>query len=192
VSGRIRPAGVNDALHVAAIVDIAGHGIALESWIKNSGDDHAVLDAARRAASEDPNSPYHFSKAYLIEVEGVIAGGLVGELISQNEDYAAEISPALAPLVALETRLIGYWSILGVAVYGEFRGKGLAAKLIHHADEVARNVGAKGLCLVVEDTNLPAISVYEKLGFATAERLPWIAYGGRSGPREWMMLKRDF
>lgn len=147
MSGRILPAGANDALHVAAIVDIAGHGIDLESWIKNSGDDHAVLDAARRAASEDPNSPYHFSKAYLIEVEGVIAGGLVGELISQNEDYAAEISPALAPLVALETRLIGYWSILGVAVYSEFRGKGLAAKLIHHADEVARNVGRRGCVL---------------------------------------------
>lgn len=192
MSNRIRPAGANDALHVAAIVDIAGHGIDLESWIKNSGDDHAVLNAARRAASEDPNSPYHFSKAYLIEVEGVIAGGLVGELISQNEDYAAEISPALAPLVTLETRLIGYWSILGVAVYGEFRGKGLAAKLIHYADEVARNIGAKGLCLVVEDTNLPAISVYQRLGFSIAGRLPWIAYGGRSGPGEWVMMKRDF
>ena len=56
----IRPAAGNDALHVAAIVDIAGHGIDLESWIKSSGDDQAVLEAARTAASIDVNSPYHF------------------------------------------------------------------------------------------------------------------------------------
>ena len=189
---RIRPATRNDALHVAAIVDIAGHGIDLDSWIRDSGEDHAVLEAARRAASADANSPYHFSKSWLVEVEGTVAGGLVGELLATNGDYAAEISPALMPLVTLETRLIGYWSILAIAIYAEFRGKGLAARLLSHAGDLASSSGATGLCLTVEDTNLPAISVYQKLGFATCDRLPWVAYGGRSGPREWVMMKRDF
>ncbi|RVD58369.1 GNAT family N-acetyltransferase [Mesorhizobium sp. M2D.F.Ca.ET.185.01.1.1] len=188
----IRPATKNDALHVAAVVDIAGHGIDLDSWIKNSGGDHAVLEAARRAASADPGSPYHFSKAYLVEVEGVIAGGLVGELLGPVDDYGAEISPALMPLVTLETRLVGYWSILAIAVYAEYRGKGLAGRLLSHAGELAEAVRAKGLCLTVEDTNLDAISVYRRLGFAPAESLPWVPYGGRSGPNQWVMMKLDF
>ncbi|ESY65723.1 GNAT family N-acetyltransferase [Mesorhizobium sp. B283B1A] len=191
MSAHIRPAQRNDALHVAAIVDIAGHGIDLESWMNSSGDDHAVLEAARRAASADAGSPYHFSKAHLVEVDGTIAGGLVGEMLSHNQDHAIEVSPALMPLVTLETRLAGYWSVLAVAVYSEFRGRGLATGLLSRAGELAGVAGAKGLCLVVEDTNLPAISVYERLGFAVADRLPWVAYGGRSGPREWLMMKRD-
>ncbi|BCG91144.1 GNAT family N-acetyltransferase [Mesorhizobium sp. 131-2-1] len=189
---RIRPASTNDALHVAAIVDIAGHGIELESWIRDSGDNHAALEAARRAASADANSPYHFSKAHLIEVDGAVAGGLVGEVLTGNDDYAAEISPALMPLVTLETRLVGYWLILAIAVYPEYRGRGLARRLLAEAAELAVAAGAKGLCLTVEDNNLAAISVYDRLGFVTADRLPWVAYGGRSGPREWVMMRRDF
>jgi ribosomal protein S18 acetylase RimI-like enzyme len=189
---RIRPASTNNALHVAAIVDIAGHGIELESWIRDSGDNHAVLEAARRAASADANSPYHFSKAHLIEVDGAVAGGLVGEVLTGNDDYAAEISPALMPLVTLETRLVGYWLILAIAVYPEYRGRGLATRLLAEAAELAVAAGAKGLCLTVEDNNIAAISVYDRLAFVTADRLPWVAYGGRSGPREWVMMRRDF
>ncbi len=188
----IRPATRNDALHVAAIVDIAGHGIDLESWLRDSVEDHAVLEAARQAASADANSPYHFSKACLGEFEGTIAGGLVGELLTHNDNHVADISAALTPLVTLEKRLIGYWSILAIATYPEFRGKGLAARLLSHAGELATAVGAKGLCLTVEDTNAAAISVYDRLGFVAADSLPWVAYGGRSGPRKWVMMKRDF
>jgi|GEM_PF-3380670 len=188
----IRPATRNDALHVAAIVDVAGHGIDLESWIRDSGKDHAVLEAARQAASTNANSSYHFSKAHLVEFEATIAGGLVGELLTQNDDHTADISAALAPLVTLEKRLIGYWSILAIATYPEFRGKGLAARLLAHAGELAAACGAKGLCLTVEDTNAVAISVYNKAGFVVADSLPWVAYGGRSGPHKWVMMKREF
>ncbi|MGX5842295.1 GNAT family N-acetyltransferase [Mesorhizobium sp. ArgA1] len=188
----IRPAAKNDALHVAAFVDIAGHGIDLDSWIRNSGEDHAVLEAARQAASADANSPFHFSKSWLAEVGGTVAAGLVGELLEKNEDYPAQISPALVPLITLETRLIGYWSILAIATYPEFRGEGLATRLLSHAGDLASSVGAKGLCLTVEDANIAAIAIYERLGFRVADKLPWVAYRGRSGPREWVMMKRDF
>ncbi|TPN89537.1 GNAT family N-acetyltransferase [Mesorhizobium sp. CU2] len=187
----IRPASRNDALHVAAIVDIAGHGIELENWQRDSGEDHALMEAARRAASADAGSPYHLSKASLVEVDGMVAGGLVGELLAQNEDHAEQVPPAILPLVSLEKRAVGYWSISAIATYTEFRGKGLAKRLLLHAAELALAAGAKGLCLIAEDTNLPAISVYQKAGFLVADRLPWVAYGGRSGPREWVMMKRD-
>jgi len=113
-------------------------------------------------------------------------------LLTRNDDHTAEISAALLPLVTLETRLVGYWSILAIATYSEFRGKGLATRLLSRAVELAAAANAKGVCLTVEDTNHPAISVYRTLGFVAGDRLPWVAYGGRSGPREWVMMKRDF
>ncbi|MDQ6436173.1 GNAT family N-acetyltransferase [Mesorhizobium sp. LHD-90] len=186
----IRTATRNDALHVAAIVDIAGHGIDLGSWLRDLDADHAVLSVARRAASADSNSAYHFSRAHLIELDGEVAGGLVGSLLTGDENEVLDPGSPIQPLVTLETRLPGYWSILAIAVYPEFRGKGLAQELLAHATGLAVTCGAKGLSLVVEDTNASAIALYGRMGYAMAETLPWIAYSGRSGPKNWMMMKK--
>src|SRR5262245_12725997 len=78
---RIRPAEPNDALHVAAIVDIGGHGIDLELWLDGRDGDHSVLSVARRLVLEDRSLPYHYSNAHLLEVEGQVAGGLIGGLV---------------------------------------------------------------------------------------------------------------
>ena len=73
-----------------------------------------------------------------------------------------------------------------------FAAEDLRRRCFPTAGELAMTAGAKGLCLTVEDTNLSAISVYERLGFAATDRLPWVAYSSRSGPREWVLMKRDF
>jgi ribosomal protein S18 acetylase RimI-like enzyme len=73
----------------------------------------------------------------------------------------------------------------------EFRGRGLAARLLDHAGGLAGDAGARGLSIVVEDTNQAAIALYKKQGFEVAEVMPWVAYGDRLGPREWVMLTRQ-
>ena len=43
-----------------------------------------------------------------------------------------------------------------------------------------------------QDGFLPkAIALYKKQGFEVAEVMPWVAYGDRLGPREWVMLTRQ-
>jgi ribosomal protein S18 acetylase RimI-like enzyme len=100
------------------------------------------------------------------------------------------LPPYLEPLVTLENLVPGYWSIVAIAIYAEFRGKGLASKLLDHAVQLASQSGARGLSIVVEDSNTAAITLYKKKGFETAESLPWLAYGGRIGPNNWLMLTR--
>ncbi len=157
--------------------------------MKARDSDHSVLSAARRLVLEDRNLPYHYSRAHVLEFDGRVAGGMIGEL---TEEYPSlkDWAPYIEPLASLETRVPGYWSILAIAIYAEFRGKGLASKLLDHAVQLASQSSARGLSIVVEDTNTAAITLYKKKGFETAESLPWLAYGGRIGPNNWLMLTR--
>lgn len=75
-----------------------------------------------------------------------------------------------------------YIEMLGVDP--AWRGRGVAYRLIAHAEAVARQQSATQLALAVVNDNLPAIQLYEKLGFTTQSEqrsrlLQWIT--GHSG-----------
>ena len=190
VSIHIRQAERSDALHVAAIIDIAGHGIAHEEWMERLDSDNSVIGAARRIVIEDHSQPYHYSQAHLIEIDGTIAGGLIGGIITQGSAPANSLPAYLQPLIALENRVPGYWSVVGIAIYREYRGRGLASKLLDYAIALAGRLDAPGLSIVTEDTNASSLTLYKKKGFTVAETLPWLPYGGRLGPTRWVMLTR--
>tara|TARA_B110000881_G_C18506529_1_gene479858 strand:- start:859 stop:1179 length:321 start_codon:yes stop_codon:yes gene_type:complete len=51
-------------------------------------------------------------------------------------------------------------------VYPEYRGKGVAKRLIESAVELAKSEGCGGLILETTEDNIHAQSLYEKLGWA--------------------------
>lgn len=55
-----------------------------------------------------------------------------------------------------------------VAVDARFRGRGLGRVLMEHAERIARERGLPAIGLGVAAANPGAISLYEKLGYATA------------------------
>lgn len=188
----IRRATRNDAPHVATIIDMAGHGVDLDGWAA-AAKDGALLDAARRAVLADDTQPVHFSKAWLAEIDGDVAGGLVGSLILPDADHSTLIdSPALAPLAELETLMTGWWLVLAVGVYPEFRGRGVARALLDEADRLGRQAGAPGLFLIVEDNNAEAIALYRRAGFQAVDSRPWLPYGGWTGPSAWVLMSKAF
>lgn len=77
--------------------------------------------------------------------------------------------------VDLESNLVagyaGVWlmydigNITNVAIRPEYRGEGLAMKLIELLTAVCREKGMSGMTLEVRKGNLPAQSLYRKLGF---------------------------
>jgi ribosomal protein S18 acetylase RimI-like enzyme len=126
----------------------------------------------------------------MIEVDDQVAGGLVGGIVTEKpkiKDWPSYVEP----LLMLENRIVGDWSVVAIALYPEFRRMGFASKLLDHAVALARQSGASGMSLVVEDTNTAAMTLYLKKGFVEAESLRWIAYGGRTGPQRWVMLRRS-
>ena len=187
----IRPATRNDALHVAALVDLAGHGIEVEHWINSVDHDHSPLSAARQMIIADETLPYHLSKAHLLEIDGEVAAGLIGGLVASGTVIEAQFPGYYGPLLELESFVPGYWAVICVAVYPEFRGQGLARRLLDHAAAEARRLKAPGLSIVVEDSNTRALTLYRNWGFSDRETRAWLPYGGRSGPKNWVLLTLD-
>ena len=55
--------------------------------------------------------------------------------------------------------------VMNVAVHPDFRRRGIAEKLIEHLVVNLKNRGSHALLLEVRASNVPAIALYEKLGF---------------------------
>ncbi len=67
----------------------------------------------------------------------------------------------MSPRNALETR----WHVDNIAVHPDFRGQGIARRLLDEVFQYYVDRGALRFTLEVDTTNAPAIKLYEKLGF---------------------------
>lgn len=79
-------------------------------------------------------------------------------------------------VVRLDDRLVGfcnYWlvttelHILAIATEPDYRGRGIAGRLLEHVLDVARQAGCSLATLEVRRSNVPAIALYERAGFKT-------------------------
>ena len=60
--------------------------------------------------------------------------------------------------------------VMNVAVHPDFRRRGIAEKLVNSLVEELRSIESRCLTLEVRASNVPAIALYEKLGFAEIGR----------------------
>ena len=108
-----------------------------------------------------------------------------------EKSIASELTNPLSDwLVAVEVDTvagyIGSQSVMGesdmmnVAVAPEYRRRGVGEALVSALAEVLKEQGNESLALEVRASNIPAIALYEKLGFAQVGRRP----GYYRNPRE--------
>ena len=74
----------------------------------------------------------------------------------------------------------GEWYVSNVAVLPEMRGRGTGRALMLDAEQRARNSGAVSIVLDVETDHLPAIRLYQGLGYETVSTTPALLLDGRS------------
>jgi [ribosomal protein S18]-alanine N-acetyltransferase len=95
-----------------------------------------------------------------------------------RDTFKAELLREWARLdvVRIDDRLIGfcnYWlvttelHILAIATHPDYRGRGIARRLLEHVLTVAREAGCSLATLEVRRSNVPAITLYERAGFKT-------------------------
>ena len=100
-----------------------------------------------------------------------------------EKSVASELENPLAHwLVALDgQRVAGYvgsqsvcgeTDMMNIAVHPDYRRQGIAEVLVHALVEDLKEQGSHCLTLEVRASNAPAISLYEKLGFAQIGRRP--------------------
>ncbi|MBR6772622.1 MAG: ribosomal protein S18-alanine N-acetyltransferase [Clostridia bacterium] len=101
---------------------------------------------SEKALREELNSP--FANYFCVTVDGKFAG------------YGGFLD------------LSGEGEITRIAVYPEFRRAGLGRKLMEAMMARAQELNLETMFLEVRESNAPAISLYEKFGFATVGRRP--------------------
>lgn len=97
---------------------------------------------------------------------------------SNNRTFKDELSREWARIDVVRDgqRIIAfcnYWlvttelHILSIATHPDYRGKGIATKLLAHVLDKARQTGCSLATLEVRRGNQPAIALYERAGFKT-------------------------
>ena len=82
--------------------------------------------------------------------------------VDKNRDFT-DSDPVLLPYEKLEEDSSFY--ICGVAVYEQFRGKGIGTAFMDIAEIKAREHGLSKLSLIVFEQNTGAKKLYDKLGY---------------------------
>ncbi|MEJ2756229.1 MAG: N-acetyltransferase, partial [Gammaproteobacteria bacterium] len=124
----------------------------------------------------------------------VEAGSLQGMIVSYQQpdpypvDDIDEYPEIVKPLVLLEAKAPGSWYINAIATFEEFRGKGVAQKLLNEAEEQATSLGLQKMSLIVASENDRAKSLYEHIGYEVVASLPVVAYPGCLHGGEWLLM----
>lgn len=189
----IRPARRTDASEMVVLIDSAGYGIPLWVWAGMRTDEASVLEVGRKRAMRQEGG-FSYRNAFIAEQNGIVQGMLVGYRLDDPYDAGDldAVPEVFRPAVELESLAPGSWYVNVVAVHGEYRGQGVGAQLLAHAEDVARTAGARQMSIIFESGNQGSARLYQRLGYAEKARRPRVPYpGDYTGSKEWLLLVKD-
>ncbi|KFH43765.1 N-alpha-acetyltransferase-like protein [Hapsidospora chrysogenum ATCC 11550] len=144
------------------------------------------LPAIRALISKDLSEPYsiYVYRYFLCQWAHLcfmalnpVDCSLVGVIVCKLEVHAAHSTP---------TRR-GYIAMLAVA--SPYRGHGVATELVKKAIEAMASRKADEIVLETEETNVPAMRLYERLGFLRSKKLHRYYLNGNSAYRLVLLLR---
>ncbi|KAK4216387.1 acyl-CoA N-acyltransferase [Rhypophila decipiens] len=147
----------------------------------------AYLPAIRALISKDLSEPYSiYVYRYFLYQWGHLCfmalhpedSSLVGVIICKLEPHASHSPPTLRGYIAM------------LAVSAAYRGHGVATALVKKAIDAMAQRNADEIVLETEETNVPAMRLYERLGFLRSKKLHRYYLNGNSAYRLVLLLKR--
>jgi ribosomal protein S18 acetylase RimI-like enzyme len=189
---QFRQARDSDALDLACLIDSASRGLALWLWSTLRKPGQATIEVARHRIRTQTASPLYYGAFTVAEIDGVVAGALTGRLIPTPYERgdSADLPDVFVPLLELEAVAAGSWYVNVIAVYPEFRGRGLGSALLNKAEEIAHAAEAAQMSLIVEEVNTGALRMYLRYGFSEWARRPYIPFPGSGDEGDWLLLKK--
>ncbi len=188
---RFRQAAKEDATALAELINFAGEGMPLYLWGPMAEPGESAWDVGRRRAQRDESS-FSYRNGVVAEYDGKIAGNLVGYALAKEPqpiDYD-EMLAMFVPLQELENLAPDSWYVNVVAVFPEFRGKGIGTELLHKAETLAKEAGKKELSLIVSDANSGAERLYARFGFARRATRPMVKNGWVNPGKNWVLMTK--
>ncbi|KAI1090528.1 acyl-CoA N-acyltransferase [Rostrohypoxylon terebratum] len=144
------------------------------------------LPAIRALISKDLSEPYSiyvyryflYQWAHLCYMAlNPVDKSLMGVIICKLEHHASHSPPTHRGYIAM------------LAVTSSFRGHGIATRLVKMAIEAMAERHADEIVLETEETNVPAMRLYERLGFLRSKKLHRYYLNGNSAYRLVLLLK---
>lgn len=188
----IRAATKKDALYVAALADMAGHGLPSWVWSQACVKGQSVIEVGRARAMRE-NADFSYRNAHMLEQDGEIAGMLLGykEPDTFDDLDTSGLHEVFRPMAELEAEAPGSWYVNMLAVFAECRGRGLGMRLLGLADELAAAASANRLSLIVESENDGARRLYERAGYRETARRPYVAFPGSPHQGDWVLMMKE-
>ncbi len=165
-----REAKREDCRQIAELYRLSSDGLADYIWTKLAMPSEDILDVGERCYERE-DGVFSYKNCSIVEVDGVIAGMMVAFPIVSGERAADEKvneDPVLAPYSRLEEENSYY--ICGVALFSEYRGKGLGHQFMALAKQQAMLRKLNKLSLVVFENNINAIRIDKGLGYKEIKR----------------------
>jgi ribosomal protein S18 acetylase RimI-like enzyme len=169
-----RPAERSDCRAIAQLYSISSDGVADYVWSKLAASGEALVEVGtRRYARED--SVFSYRNCTVATLGTEVIGMLVAYPMGAGGGGGdGEVDPVLAPYSQLEED--GSYYVCGVAVFPEYRGKGIGTDFLRLAERQARQQGMRKLSLIVFDGNSGAKRLYERLGYREKLREPVVPH----------------
>jgi ribosomal protein S18 acetylase RimI-like enzyme len=173
---------------LAALVDIAGQGLAAVLWQSMAEEGQSPIEIGRLRLQREDGLSYR--NAQMVEVGGEVAGCLVGYRLEFDDDDLSDAPPLVRGLIELELEVEDYWYVNILAVYPEYRGHGIGTMLLKEADRLGREGSSRGMAIIVASGNIGARRLYERSGYTLLSKRGAPDYpGGRVG-QEWLLLTK--
>lgn len=166
---QFQPAQKSDCRTIASLYSISSDGVADYIWKKLAQPGEDLLDVGQRRYERE-NSLFSYQNCTLATLGENIAGMLVAFPMFVDETAEPEEDPVLAPYSKLEENNSYY--ICGVAVFPEYRNRGIGTQLMKLAETHAVTKGLDKLSLIVFEQNVGAKRLYDRLGYREIAREP--------------------
>ena len=173
-----RPATTEDSRKIAELFVIASGGVAQYVWSTVAPQYPGLRPieiGARRYAREE--GAFSYKNCTVAQVGGRVVGMLHAfpmEGVPEQEGAAEPVDPVLEPYARLEVS--GSYYVSAMAVFPEYRGKGLGTRILEIAKEEARDHGCQEVSLLVFGQNEGVIHLYERNGFGVIDRAPVVPH----------------
>lgn len=176
----IRKATKEDAGQIARIITMAFHPDLCDNMSVGNGTE-IIFDLMSRLATKE-ESQYSYRNTLVCEVDGCVAGGACGydgkdfhrlreALFSDLRENGLPVPDGLS-----EETEEGEFYIDSVAVFPEYRGKGIASMLIGAMEGWAADMGIRTIGLLVDADNPAAERLYSRLGFERKGVKPFLGH----------------
>ncbi|WP_420597835.1 GNAT family N-acetyltransferase [Neptuniibacter sp.] len=189
---KIENANRKDAAQLAYLINLAGEGIPEYLWQGMIEDTESPLEVgAKRAAREEGGFSYRNAK--VIRKGNKVAGMIISYPLDDPYETGdlSEYPDVVRPLIELEAQAPGSWYINALATSEQFRGLGIASRLLQDAEQQAHAQGVSNMSIIVASKNPSAKKLYLNQGYQLQTSRPVVEYPNCIHGGNWELLIKN-